>query len=35
MLGMLAMMAAMSNPKDYGTFEQEKKIKKPKKKNST
>lgn len=32
MLGMLAMMAAMSNPEDYGTFEQEKKIKKSKKK---
>lgn len=32
MLGMLAMMAAISNPEDYGTFEQEKKIKKPKKK---
>tara|TARA_R100000951_G_scaffold54402_1_gene45771 strand:- start:227 stop:451 length:225 start_codon:yes stop_codon:yes gene_type:complete len=33
MLGMLAMMAAMSNPEDYGTFEQEKQIKKkPKKK---
>ena len=32
MLGMMAMMAAMSNPEDYGTFEQPKKIKKPKKK---
>ena len=32
MLGMLAMMAAMSNPEDYGTFKQEKKIKKPIKK---
>ena len=31
MLGMLAMMAAMSNPEDYGTFIEEKPIKKPKK----
>lgn len=32
MLGMMAMMAAMSNPEGYGTFEQERKIKQPKKK---
>ena len=28
-LGMLAMMAAMSNPEDYGRFEEDTKIKRP------